>query len=214
MFPRSTDSFNPVIGAEARIDLVDWYGEPAVRKSRIPKLYRNNQLDVMLRRERTKEEVEILHAAKLAGVVCPAILFADPVESEIIMEYVPGILLRNVQEQEAKRYFALAGCYAGMLHSHGIIHGDLTTKNMIVSGERLVFIDFGLAFFSDRIEDRAEDLHLLKQVLKSTDYSRTAAVKFETAMKSYEEVVGKRSSDDVRKQIREIELRGRYATVD
>jgi TP53 regulating kinase and related kinases len=209
----SAIEFSPVLGAEARLDLFDWYGKPAIRKSRIPKAYRIEQLDKILRTRRTKEEMEILHAAKLVGVDCPEVYFADPEASEIIMEFVPGLLLKEIYGS-SDTVFRRVGQYSGRLHSKGIIHGDLTTKNMILSGERLVFIDFGLAFFSDRIEDRAEDLHLLKQVLKTETSLKKAMSNFEATLDGYTNIVGKNRASEVKSQIAKIELRGRYAQVD
>jgi Kae1-associated kinase Bud32 len=209
----SPTEFSPVFGAEARLDLVDWYGKPAIRKSRIPKAYRIEQLDKILRARRTKEEVEILRAAKLAGVDCPEVYFADPETSEIIMEFVPGLLLKEIRDSNAA-VFRRVGQYSGKLHSKGIIHGDLTTKNMILSRDRLMFIDFGLAFFSDRIEDKAEDLHLLKLVLKTESSLRRAMSNFDATLEGYSDIAGENQMSDVKSQIAKIELRGRYAQVD
>lgn len=205
--------FSPILGAEAKIELIDWYGRPAIRKYRIPKPYRIEQIDSVLRWMRTKEEVQILQASKLAGVDCPVVLFADPNRSEIIMEYVAGTLVKDVRE-DGNGIFRRIGRYTGTLHSKGIIHGDLTTKNMIIWKERLVFIDFGLSFFSERIEDRAEDLHLLKQALKSSEPLKVALASFSSALKGYEEILGKKAATAVRNQMAMIELRGRYAQVD
>jgi len=213
----SSSEFVPVLGAEARIDLVDWYGKIAIRKTRIPKKYRLESLDKQLRERRTKEEVEILYASKLAGVDCPKVYFADPESSEIIMEYVDGVLLKdlkNVRHSQKSKTFQKLGFYAAKLHAKGIIHGDLTTKNVILTKEGMVLIDFGLAFISDRIEDKAEDLHLLKQALKSSDSMRRAGAEFEDVMKGYESEAGEKTTETVRKQISKIERRGRYAQVD
>jgi TP53 regulating kinase and related kinases len=209
--------FTPVLGAEARIDLIDWYGKPAIRKKRIPKKYRIEALDKQLRVRRTKEEVEILYAAKLAGVECPKIFFADPESSEIIMEYVSGVLLKDASiddRNRKKETFQRLGKYAAKLHAKGIIHGDLTTKNVILAKEKMVLIDFGLAFISSRIEDRAEDLHLLRQALKSSDSIRRAGDQFEEVMKGYGIEVGEKTAKIVRRQMSRIERRGRYAQVD
>ena len=213
----SAIDFTPVLGAEAQIELVDWYGKIAIRKMRIPKTYRTEVLDKQLRLRRTKEEVEILHASKLAGVECPNIFFADPESSEIIMEYVSGILLKdatNGERNKNRETFRRLGGYAARLHAKGIIHGDLTTKNVILSKERMVLIDFGLAFISDRIEDRAEDLHLLKQALKSSDSMKNAGDEFEDVMNGYESEAGEKTTSMVRRQMSKIERRGRYAQVD
>ncbi|HXQ92354.1 MAG TPA: KEOPS complex kinase/ATPase Bud32 [Nitrososphaerales archaeon] len=211
------NDFTPVLGAESRIDLIDWHGKFAIRKKRIPKSYRIETLDKQLRERRTKEEVEILHTSKLAGVECPQIFFADPESSEIIMEYVPGILLKDTMNDkhfEKREVLEQLGRYASKLHAKGIIHGDLTTKNVILASDRMVLIDFGLAFISDRIEDKAEDLHLLKQVLKSSNSMRKAVDEFEDVMKGYEIESGEKITNIVRRQISKIERRGRYAQVD
>jgi len=210
---QATTNFVTVHGAEARLDLIDWYGQAAIRKSRIPKEYRIAQLDKLLRIRRTKEEAAILHASKIAGVDCPAVFFSDPKSSEIIMEFVRGVLLKNFHDSR-DLIFQWVGRYAGLLHSKGIIHGDLTTKNIIISDGRLVLIDFGLAFFSYRIVDRAADLHLLKLVLKTEESLKREMSDFESVMAGYTAVVGEERARAVKAQIAKIELRGRYAQVD
>lgn len=55
------------------------------------------------------------------------------------------------------------------VHEAGIIHGDLTTSNMIVNLDgHIVLIDFGLSYFKDSAEDRAVDLYVLERAFKST----------------------------------------------
>jgi Kae1-associated kinase Bud32 len=222
----STAEFTPILGAEARIELVDWYGKEAIRKTRIQKMYRNKKLDQWLRSKRTREEAEILHRAKLLGVDCPVFYFADPHKNELIMEYVEGQLLRDLEAVSSRRklqrddkllsgLFVLLGKYAARLHRGNLIHGDLTTKNMIVTNQdRLVLIDFGLSFLSARTEDKAEDLHLLKQALKSTVNEGQAKVLFERVMEGYSSEAGGNISSKIYSQIHEIEKRGRYARVD
>lgn len=205
--------FPPIQGAEAKIELVDWYIAPAIRKHRSRKAYRNDQLDWILRTKRTKEEVEILHQAKLTGVKCPKVLFVDPASNEIIMEYIQGTLLKDLLEA-GSGLFRILGRYGAFLHLAGIIHGDLTTKNVIVTEGDLCLIDFGLSFFSDRVEDRAEDLHLLKQALKSSDSSGNAASRFDSVLEGYGDIAGIESVLAIKRQIGKIELRGRYAQVD
>lgn len=206
--------FETRLGAEAKIELIDWYGVPAIRKIRIPKSYRSEALDRRLRARRTREETELLHQAKLARVQVPEVYFADPVSSEIIMEFVQGTLLKDVVDRRlAKQIYTTLGTFAARLHQSGVIHGDLTTKNVIESGTRTFLIDFGLAFRSERLEDRAEDLHLLKQAIKSSAQSLSTNL-FEYVLTGYGEESGQKQATSIKKQILEIERRGRYARVD
>jgi TP53 regulating kinase-like protein len=216
-------------GAEARIELVRWLGKPAIRKIRVPKVYRSPELDRLLRTKRARQEAELLHLAKVAGVHCPFVFFVDPDRSEIIMEYVEGLLLKQLTDEadrtaprelvpkndaEISGRFELLGAYAARLHSRRIIHGDLTTKNVLVKGERMALIDFGLAFISDRLEDRAEDVHLLMQAIRSTCSSRLVPVLIESVLRGYRSIAGGDSSTALERQMREIEKRGRYARVE
>ncbi|MFT4868365.1 MAG: TP53 regulating kinase-like protein [Candidatus Nanohaloarchaea archaeon] len=92
-----------------------------------------------------------------------------------------------------------------LLHSIDIIHGDLTTSNAIAD-EEIYLIDFGLSFRSQRIEDRAVDIHLLKQVLESShpEVSKEAWQNFLKGYSEYED------SEKVLEQLEEVEQRGRY----
>ncbi|MDG6997701.1 MAG: Kae1-associated serine/threonine protein kinase [Nitrososphaerota archaeon] len=205
-------SFETKIGAEARIEITRWESKAAIRKIRIPKHYRNEELDLALRSKRTRSEVEAIHMAKLAGVDAPQIYMADPDRAEIIMEFVEGVPLKHMAQSDS--HYRTLGAYAARLHKVGLIHGDLTTKNAIGSNGRLALIDFGLAFSSNRIEDRAEDLHLLKQVLKTVSNTVSANRKFGLVMLGYESVSGNTICEKIQNQIAQIELRGRYARVD
>jgi TP53 regulating kinase and related kinases len=211
--------FQPQVGAEAKIELIDWHGTKAIRKLRIPKAYRDQSLDRRLRERRTKEEARILHEAKLARVNCPNLFFADPGNSEIVMEYIEGLHLFNTSLIQKKfgnilGWYEILGKYVGKLHSKNIIHGDLTTKNVIVTGDRLFLIDFGLSFISERGEDRGEDLHLLKQVLRSTNELSFSRRAFDSAIKGYASIVGEKRTKEVLSKVAEISRRGRYARVD
>jgi Kae1-associated kinase Bud32 len=218
-------TFAPISGAEAMIYLVDWHGKKAICKARIPKAYRNRDLDFCLRSKRTREEAEILHRAKLLGIDCPTFFFIDPVKTELIMEYIEGMSLRDlgafhvyhdsIESKNLARVYREVGKYAGRLHSGKLIHGDLTTKNVILGKDnRIVLLDFGLSFVSDRIEDKAEDLHLLKQALKATHDTSRAAEIFDIVLEGYNSEIGENMVKRVISQIQSIEKRGRYARVD
>ena len=163
-----------------------------------------------------------MHRAKLCGVDVPRIYFVDPKRSEIIMENIEGPLLKSITDgANVKTNSSMAtlyrrlGKYCAMLHSVDIMHGDLTTKNVIVGDKRMVLLDFGLAFISSRLEDRAEDLHLLKQVIRSSFKSpRSAANIFAHALLGYRSIAGEDFVRALCEQIAKIEKRGRYARVD
>jgi TP53 regulating kinase-like protein len=118
------------------------------------------------------------------------------------------------EETKLANVYANLGRYAAKLHSSSIIHGDLTTKNVIVSPGKITLIDFGLSFISDRIEDKAEELHLLKQALRSTNDAKRSNEAFKAVIEGYSKVAGKKGSQGILEQITKIERRGRYARVD
>jgi len=93
-----------------------------------------------------------------------------------------------------------------VLHNNNIIHGDLTTSNMIFNKE-VFFIDFGLSFFSHKIEDKAVDLHLLKQALESKHYKIWEKA-FKIVLESYKKKA--ENSDEILKRLEKVEKRGRY----
>lgn len=138
-----------------------------VLKQRTPKTYRHPQLDASLRHSRNKREIKALKKAKEAGVRVPEIL--EEQEHSFLMEYIAAPPLREVLLNQPERYDLLEqlGRMIARLHNAELIHGDLTTSNVLVADE-LVIIDFGLSFFSRRIEDMAVDLHVLEQIIESS----------------------------------------------
>ncbi|MFQ5941495.1 MAG: KEOPS complex kinase/ATPase Bud32 [Nitrososphaerales archaeon] len=198
-------------GAEADIYLVDWYGKKAVRKIRKPKGYRNKILDQELRKRRTLHEAEMLSSARKAGVPTPLLYFVDPQNSEIIMQYIRGKLSRDTLSKNLQLCKKM-GSYTAKLHENNLVHGDLTTSNFIISDGKLVLIDFGLAYHSDRIEDKAVDLRLIKEIMSSAHASVFKSA-FENFIKGYEKIAGHRLTSKMIKKVAEIERRGRYARV-
>ena len=98
----------------------------------------------------------------------------------------------------------------GRLHKHGLIHGDLTTSNMILKAEGKIFlVDFGLGEKTKELEARGVDLHLMKRALQSTHYDMAAEC-FKHVQEGYAIVLGARDAGKVFGKIREIERRGRY----
>ena len=199
-------------GAEADLYLVDWNGLCAIKKERKPKKYRHAEIDYTLRKTRTNHEVDIIHRAKHQGVSTPLLYSVDNERGVIVMEYINGVKIRDLVDKLAddERYnlFVEIGYISGKLHKAGIVHGDLTTSNIIKSGERIVFIDFGLSEVSYEVEKRGVDLNLMNRMLTSTHYkyqeSLLAAFK-EGYKQSMEE-----EAQEALNRMEEVSRRGRY----
>jgi TP53 regulating kinase-like protein len=195
-------------GAEADVFLIEWYGIKAISKIRAAKPYRHEALDRTLRRQRTIHEATYMSAAKKAGVASPFIYFVDPVNAEIIMEFIEG---RNARDIVSPALCRKIGRYSALLHANKIIHGDLTTSNFIVNGSRLVLLDFGLSYYSERTEDAATDIRLIKEVLTSAHVGVKGA--FDGFVEGYCAVAGTKKTKGILENVREIEQRGRYARI-
>ena len=157
-------------GAEAIVTFRDGFAE----KRRVPKRYRVPALDKRLISERTRAEARLIHAARKGGVPTPVI--RDIMADTIVMEQISGILLtRDLTDVNARE----AGRMVGRLHAAGIMHGDLTTSNLILrqSDGKCVLIDFGLAQVTTEIEQRGVDLHVMYQTFESTAPDRAASLK-------------------------------------
>jgi TP53 regulating kinase-like protein len=203
-------------GAEASLFLEDWHGQKVILKRRLPKKYRLERLDEEIRLQRTTHEPQIIHKAKEAGVSTPTIFMVDLADTTIIMEFVEGKqvkqILNDLTEEQRIQLCRHIGNLIGRLHSYGIIHGDLTTSNMILTPHgKVVFVDFGLSEISKELEVRGVDLHLMKRAFQSTHY-KYAKECFEAAMEGYAEVMGDSVTKDVLEKIWEIEKRGRYVS--
>lgn len=155
-------------GAEAKLYREKFLGMDSVRKARVKKSYLAPQLDKRLRKSRLRNEARMLSRAR-AAVSTPHVLFVG--EGTIVMEYIPrGETVKNLFLKGKTRCARLIGKEVRKLHNLGIVHNDLTTSNLICSGKKLYFIDFGLAEASESLEDKAVDLVVLKHMMASTHY--------------------------------------------
>jgi TP53 regulating kinase and related kinases len=190
-------------GAEATVYLEDGF----VIKKRQPKTYRNAQLDRKLRVFRTRREAKVLKKLEELGVAVPALRTFSDTPASITMEYVEGKKLRDVlNEKNGTVLCREIGNAVGTMHSNGIIHGDLTTSNMMVRDGKIVFIDFGLSFFSEKDEDKAVDIHLFKQALASS-HARLSEKCLPSFFEGYAE--SNQSGEGVCKRLEQVETRGR-----
>ncbi len=151
------------------------------------------------------------------GVITPLIYSVDLESTAIIMEYVSGDRLKDVLDDlKSSRLYQISkrlGILVGRLHQGGIVHGDLTTSNMIITGDNeLCLLDFGLGEHSMSLETRGVDLHILRTILFSTHHS-VAGSCFEWVVDGYREELGLQEANSVLKRTEEIGRRGRYVKV-
>ena len=168
-------------GAEAIITRTD----DAIDKHRPEKSYRHPVLDKNLRKQRTRKEAIILKDLEQLGVPAPKLISVDDKTGHLSMTEIHGKKLRDVLDDNIS-LCGQVGKHVAILHNNNIIHGDLTTSNMLVQEDSTVaLIDFGLTYHSTRIEDRAVDLHLFKQALESKHH-KIAAKAWELFLKGYQ----------------------------
>jgi len=198
-------------GAEAKIILSETAEGKFVIKDRIKKSYRTPELDKKIRVRRTRSETKLLKkASEIINSPKPLIENKDKTSTKIKMSFIQGKKLSEFLDSfpltKQKETCKLIGLNIGKLHDADLIHGDLTTSNMILSKEKIFFIDFGLGFHSIKIEDKAVDLHLLRQALEAKHFKN-----WKTLFKSV--LLGYSKSKDYKKvleQFKKVESRGRY----
>lgn len=201
-------------GAESILYINSFEDQKVLVKERIKKNYRIVQIDEQIRRSRTKKEVKLLTDARKIGILTPTILHVDYPKSKIYMEFIDGVVVKDFfnsadsSEMEIKKVCEKIGAAIGKLHSINLIHGDLTTSNMILHDNNLYFIDFGLGQHSKRIEDMGVDLNLLYEALSSTHF-KILNLCWETIIKAYRKEF--KNADTVIEKVKEIEARARYA---
>jgi len=199
-------------GAESIISLDSFEGQEAIVKERVAKDYRIKQLDDKLRKERTKKEVKLLTEARKVGVLTPKILNVNEKNFKIVMENISGVrvkeFLNSSGEDEISDICFEIGKLVGKLHQNNIIHGDLTTSNMILKGDEIYFIDFSLGDISSRIENKGVDLNLFKEALKSTHFKIVDKCWLNFLEGYRKEYLG---SEDILLKLKEIKKRVRYA---
>ena len=197
------------IGAEARLDSARWMDREVVIKQRVVKGYRHPELDRSLQTFRIRNEVRLMLEARRAGISVPIVYSVDLEGNRVVMEEIPGVRVKDALQDAAIDGEAICrkiGDIAGRLHSNDIVHGDLTTSNMLLDGQRIVLIDFSLGQKSSELEDKGVDMHLLEEAFHSAHHSR--AELYETVKTSY--TGGYSEGAEVLRKVREIERRGRY----
>ena len=203
-------------GAEALII----QNKNTILKKRVKKSYRLPFLDEKIRKLRTRSESKLLEkSSKL--IPTPKILGVSEKDKEITLEFIKGKKLSEYLN-DLKNKVKIAnqiGKNIAKLHDNNIIHGDLTTSNMIYvdannpsfskrnnSPFLIYFIDFGLGFISSKAEDKAVDLHLIKQALEAKHFQHHKVL-FNSILQGYKT---SKNSKEVLNRLKKVELRGRY----
>ena len=140
-------------------------------------------------------------------------------------------LLSQGNKDELVKLARMIGSVVAKMHKSGLIHGDITTSNILVensdSGYSLVMIDFGLSSLVSRIgeerfqrrlfyfqegtaEDKGVDLYVLERALLST-HPNTEWL-FQEMIDTYRGQYGKHVGEIVKK-FEDIRLRGRKRTM-
>ncbi|MEM3127316.1 MAG: KEOPS complex kinase/ATPase Bud32 [Candidatus Woesearchaeota archaeon] len=189
-------------GAEAIIEK----NEKNVVKTRVLKSYRHKEIDDNLRKSRTRREAKVLEKASSLGFKVPSLKKMDDKQMTVEMEFLEGPKLRDVLDESPEKYSQEIGKKLALFHNHDIIHGDLTTSNMILHDNEIHFIDFGLSFFSTKLEDKAVDLHLLERTLESKHH-----LIFEQCMQAVLQGYGEHSNKakEIIKRFQIVRARGR-----
>lgn len=227
-------------GAESRLYFGSHNGNQCVIKHRFPKKYRHPLLDKKLTKERTKRERRIIEKiserSKLLGEYMPKVAWSD--SSTILMSEIKSCEtlydFMTRKPGEAKSLVPLIGQCIAELHNLGVIHGDLTTSNLLIvprhssendtSSKRMkvadsfhdshivIPIDFGLSTGSTHPEERSVDLYVLERAFLSTFYSDSGF--FNLILEHYLENIDESTceplgKDKIVERLHEVRARGR-----
>ena len=199
-------------GAEADIYVTIWNGLDSILKIRKKKDYRVHSLDMRIRTLRTIREAKMISEAKSFGITTPLVYFVDEKKCEIYLQLIKGKLVRDLSLNKIIKICTEIGKIVGTLHKSGVMHGDLTTSNFILSDQGLVILDFGLSQKTDKVDDYAIDLRLFKEVLNSA-HAQIVEDAWLSFVLGYRKILGTMLTEKVLSHVSVIEKRGRYANV-
>ncbi len=199
-------------GAEADIYVTTWNGHDSILKIRKKKDYRIHSLDTRIRTLRTIREAKMISETKSFGITTPLVYFVDEKKCEIYLQLIKGKLVRDLPLNKIIKACKEIGKIVGTLHKNGVMHGDLTTSNFILSKQGLVMLDFGLSQKTDKVDDFAIDLRLFKEVLNSA-HAQIVDDAWISFIQGYKKILGTILTEKILSQVSVIEKRGRYANV-
>ncbi len=194
------------IGAEAVLYVEDG----KVIKQRQPKGYRIRELDDKLRLHRMRREAKVIATLQQLGIPVPKLIKIDEKTATLTMQLIEGKKVRDaLSSSNCISICTEIGKTVGIMHKNNVVHGDLTTSNMIIgsSDSSVYFVDFGLSLFSSKDEDKAVDLHLFRQALSSSHHA-IANDCFAAAIEAYKEA-NSSGWKGVLNRLEKVEERGR-----
>ena len=209
-------------GAEARVYKGEHSGRPIIIKERFSKSYRVPALDQRLTTRRMNQEVRSMARCQKNNIRTPEVYRVDNANKMIYMECIEdGLVLKeyinqfdlvgNDSDAPLAELMKEVGEVLARMHNIDLIHGDLTTSNMIYNSGKseLIMIDFGLSFVSNSAEDKGVDLYVLERAFLST-HPNTEAL-FKLIIESYRPLVN--NGDAIIKKMDEVRTRGRKRTM-
>lgn len=215
-------------GAEAKLYTGIYLGKSAIIKERFPKKYRHEHLDTYLTKERIKAETRAIVRCKSCGIRTPALYLVDFDRRLIVMEYfqhsitAKDFIENNKSTEQLDKLSLCLGKILGTIHQNNIIHGDLTSSNILLVNKNdidvfndmidlnVVLIDFGLAHLESSSEDKGVDLYVLERALLTTH--SVAESMFIKILDGYKQGY-KKGSKEVIDKLDEVRLRGRKRTM-
>lgn len=205
-------------GAEAKVYKFTFLQQPTIVKERFPKTYRLPVLDQKLSYRRLLQEAKCIAKCRKCGVDTPTVYFVDTTTNRLYLEFIDGITVKQFlynnhsatvkNEKECVEACAGVGRSIALTHDADIIHGDLTTSNVMLRGgapNSVVMIDFGLSYNSGLAEDKAVDLYVLERAFLSTHPSSEAL--FNSVLESYKSTSKK--AQQTFAKLEQVRLRGR-----
>lgn len=207
-------------------------------KYRPRKPYRHEQLDLQITKSRTAGEAKLLYKLDSLNIKAPKLIALDAINGIIWMEFL-GFRLPNgdfsslknwlwfIEKkgeseaigQLAKDVMRLVGYAIAELHLNEIVHGDLTSSNIVLVKESeteekysVALIDFGLSSYSNLVEDKAVDIYVLERALVST-HPQFSELYNEWLLEGYHSLYSEKKKinawRDVERRLAAVRLRGR-----
>ena len=204
--PRHVKHYERAPGAEAIIRDDTFFGRKVIVKERISKKYRIKEIDLKLRRERTRKEVRLLHHLKIFGVKTPIIYDVD--DFRITMEKIDGEplvdILNDLDDETVKDILHKVAKIAAKMHRGNVAHGDFTTSNMIYSNGEIYLIDLSMGDKTENVEDFAVDVHMFDESFQSAHWPKYHLIS--DFYNEYRKMMG----DEILGRVEEIRGRRRY----